>query len=71
MYIGPVHVPEDVAVLLAGHLAVARRARLVGWSDNQHNNLHFIISLETNEQNTCAADNTFMCCDCLKRRLLK
>ena len=35
------------------------------------NSLHFMISLETQEITTCAAEQSLMCCGLLKRRLLK
>ena len=40
-------------------------------SDLQFNNLHFNLSLETNEIATRAAERSMRLCDCLKRRLLK
>ena len=36
--------------------------KLIGWSNNHVNNLHFIISLETTQITTCAAESSFMCC---------
>ena len=43
----------------------------IGWSNHHFNNLHFTHSLKTHEITTCAAEYSLMCCDCLKRRLLK
>ena len=43
----------------------------IGWSDNNFNNLHVTISLETNRTTTSAADNSLRFCDYLKPRLLK
>ena len=42
---GPLHSPERVALL----------DWFIGWSSNQYNNLHLIISLETNQTTTYAA----------------
>ena len=44
---------------------------VIRWSNNQFNNLHVMISLETEETTTCAAESSLMCCDLLKSRLLK
>ena len=39
-----------------------RLLSIIGWYNNNFNNLHFIISLETTNITTCAADNSLMCC---------
>ena len=49
----------------------ANRSFVIGWSNNHFNNLHFIISLETTQITTCAAKQSFMSSDSLKRRSLK
>ena len=40
-------------------------------SNNYFSDLRFGSSLETQELTTCAAEQSFMFGDCLKRRLLK
>ena len=43
---------------------------LIGWSDKNQTNLHFIVPLETHELTTSAAEQSFMYCDLLKCMLL-
>ena len=43
----------------------------IGLSKHHFNHLRFIISLDTTEITTGAAEDSLMCCDCLKRSLLK
>ena len=56
---------------LGSQLRTRSDALLIGWYNDRFNNLHLKSSLETNEINTSAADNSLMFCDLLKRRLLK
>ena len=43
----------------------------IGWSNNEFNSLHIIVSLDTRQTTACAAEQRLTCCDCLKRRLFK
>ena len=44
---------------------------VIGWSNNDFDNLPFGSEVEANEIATCAADSSLMVCASLNRRLLK
>ena len=52
--------PRRHPPLVSAPEGAARKGRdftpLIGWSNNQFNNLHFKSSLETNKLDTCAAE---------------
>ena len=48
-----------------------RAAKLIGWSNNRFNNLHFNMSLETQFITACVAECSLRFCDLFKHRLLK
>ena len=51
---------------------MAPHGSFIGWSNTHFNNLHFIISFETNNNATCFKHTvTSYVGDCLTRRLLK
>ena len=43
---------------------------LIGWPNNDFNNIHVITLFETNETTTCAADTSLRCVFWLKHMLL-